>query len=191
MLISFDDGYRNNLEIAAPILKQFSFKATISVIGVSVGKETYKDTGEIMTPHFELEEAKPYVNAGTIDIQSHTYNLHQLEELDGKGCREGVLQMEGESDEDYVRILSEDFKASKTAIEEVLPVSCEVLTYPYGFCDLMSDVVLQSQGAKVTVSLERGVNEVIKGIPQSLIRLKRFNVSDAVSPEELVALMNQ
>ena len=190
VLISFDDGYRNNLELAAPILKKYGFKATISVIGASVGKESYKDTGEIMTPHFELEEALPYVNSGTIDIQSHTYDLHQVEDLDGKGCRQGVLQMKGESEKEYVKILSEDFQKSKEAIDGALPVSCEVVTYPYGFCDLKSDVILQSQGVKVTVSLRRGSNVVVKGIPQSLIRLKRYNISNDVSPEELQAILN-
>lgn len=189
VLITFDDGYRDNLEIAAPILKKYGFKATISVVGVSVGKETYKDTGEIMTPHFELEEAYPYVNAGTIDVQSHTYDMHQVEELDGKGCRQGVLQMKGESEKAYVKALTEDFQASKTAIEEALPVSCEVVTYPYGFCDLKSDVILKSQGVKVTVSLRRGVNEIVEGLPQTLTRLKRFNVSNDMSAEEFMAIL--
>ena len=71
----------------------------------------------------------------------------------------------------------------------MLPVSCEVVTYPYGFCDLKSDVVLKSQGVKVTVSLRRGVNEVVKGVPQSLIRLKRFNVSNDMSAEEFMAIL--
>ena len=189
VLISFDDGYRDNLEIAAPILKKYGYKATISIIGASVGKESYKDTGEIMTPHFEMKEALPYVKSGTIDIQSHTFDMHQVEELDGKGCRQGVLQMDGESDEEYVKALSEDFKATEKIIEDVLPVSCEVVTYPYGFCDLKSDVILKENGVKVTVGLQRGVNEIVKGLPQSLIQLKRFNISNDTTPDELLGLL--
>jgi hypothetical protein len=52
VLITFDDGYLSNYELAFPILKKYNMKATIFVIGVSVGKTKYKDTENIITPHF-------------------------------------------------------------------------------------------------------------------------------------------
>ena len=44
LLISIDDGYQNNLDLAAPLLEKYGFCANIAVIGVSIGHTTYKDT---------------------------------------------------------------------------------------------------------------------------------------------------
>ncbi len=52
-------------------------KATIFAIGVSIGKDTYKDTDHAMTPHFGAAEMQEMVDSGLISIQSHTYDMHQ------------------------------------------------------------------------------------------------------------------
>lgn len=60
VLITFDDGYRSAYELAFPILQEMDFHAAMFPIGVSVGKDTYKDTGLAMVPHFSWEEAKEW-----------------------------------------------------------------------------------------------------------------------------------
>ena len=57
LLITIDDGYQNNLDLAAPLLEKYGFCANIAVIGVSIGHTTYKDTDIPITPHFSLEDA--------------------------------------------------------------------------------------------------------------------------------------
>ena len=37
--LTFDDGYSSTYELAFPLLKEFEMKATVFVIGVSVGKD--------------------------------------------------------------------------------------------------------------------------------------------------------
>lgn len=54
LLISIDDGYQNNLDLAAPLLEKYGFCANIAVIGVSIGHTTYKDTDVPIMPHFSL-----------------------------------------------------------------------------------------------------------------------------------------
>jgi len=58
ILITFDDGYYSNYEYAFPLLKKYDMKATIFVIGISVGKDTYKNTNNPITPHFGYDKAK-------------------------------------------------------------------------------------------------------------------------------------
>jgi peptidoglycan/xylan/chitin deacetylase (PgdA/CDA1 family) len=77
VIITFDDGYYSNYEYAFPILKRYDMKAAIFVIGVSVGKDTYKDTDFDMTPHFGWEEANQMIASGLVSIHSHTYDMHQ------------------------------------------------------------------------------------------------------------------
>lgn len=85
VLITFDDGYRSAYELAFPILQEMDFHAAMFPIGVSVGKDTYKDTGLAMVPHFSWEEAKEMAESGLVSIQSHTYDMHQWEAFETAG----------------------------------------------------------------------------------------------------------
>ena len=75
IVLTFDDGYFSNYEYAFPILQEYDMQATIFAIGVSVGKDTYKDTDHAMTPHFGVDEAREMVASGLISVQSHTYDI--------------------------------------------------------------------------------------------------------------------
>ena len=90
ILITFDDGYLSNLTLAGPILDKYGHKATISVVGITAGSSTYKDTGVSIYPHFTFEAAKMAYGSGLFDFQSHTYDMHQ-NELD-EDHRKGMLQ---------------------------------------------------------------------------------------------------
>lgn len=186
VLISIDDGYQNNIELAAPVLEAAGFSATIAVIGCSVGKTTYKNTDIPITPHFSLESAAPYVERGVLDIQTHSYDMHQVASLDGEDCRQGVLKIDRETDADYISALTADVLKAKEQITSVLDVDCQVFTYPYGLYDTMTEVALHSLGFQVTVTTDPGVNVIIKGVPQSLYLLKRFNVDGGPSGSELI-----
>lgn len=190
ILLSIDDGYRNNLELAAPVLEAEGFSATIAVIGCSVGKTTYKDTDFPITPHFSLESAAPYVEKGVLDIQTHSYDMHQVETLDGAECRQGVLRRDGESEEEYLDALRADALRAKEQITSALDTAVQVYTYPYGRYDTLSEVALHSMGFQVTVTTDPGINVIIKGIPQSLYLLKRLDMSGGLSSGELIEALH-
>lgn len=186
IVITLDDGYQSNLDLALPILAENGFCATISVIGCSVGKTTYKDSGSPMFPHFSFESVAPYVEAGIFDVQTHSYDMHQVASLDGTDCRLGVLRMEGESDEDYTAAFTADYLRAKEELESALDVECRVFTYPYGFWDARTEEILQSLGVQVTVTIDPGVNLIVQGAPQSLYHLKRINVPGGMTAQELM-----
>ncbi len=186
VLITFDDGYRNNLTLAAPLLKQYGYSADIAVIGISVGKETYKDTGESMYPHFSLEEALPWVREGVLSVSSHSYDLHQVPRLDGEDCRHGVLQKEGESNAEYLQVLRQDYERAQTQLLSGLPQSPPVFTYPYGAHSELAEITLHSMGVKITVTTEEGTNQLLKGAPQSLYQLRRISVYGGCTAEDLI-----
>ena len=100
ILITMDDGYGSNLDTAAPILEETGMCATVFAIGINEGEEYYPHSGEPMwQERFAFEKAAPWVEKGIIDVQSHTFDMHQLASY-GYSGRDGVLRLEGESDED-------------------------------------------------------------------------------------------
>lgn len=182
LVITFDDGYRSNYLLAYPVLKKYGFQATIFAIGVSVGKDTYKDTGEAMTPHFSLEEAAEMEASGLITVASHGYNLHEVEGRDKAPIRSGALQREDETEKEYVAFLQDDCRRMR----ELLGDSALLMAYPYGLSSELSEAVLCREGVWTTVTIQPKMNTIVRGVPQSLRKLGRFNVGKHASGEELL-----
>lgn len=189
VVIIADDGYANNLTIAAPLLEKYGFSASIAAIGCSVGKDTYKDTDTPIYPHFSLEEAQPWVDSGVIEIISHSYDMHQSASLDGEDCRQGVLPLAGESEEDYIAALTADFLRSKEQLESGLGVEITAFAYPGGHYCETAEIVLHDLGVQVTLTIHPGTNDVIRGIPQSLYQLRRNWITDDMSGQDLIDLL--
>ncbi len=184
IVITFDDGYRNNYEYALPILEKYGLRATVHVIGVSLGCDTYKDTGVAIYPHFDAQQAVEMLQSGVIDLQSHSFDMHQNPTLD-TDARSGVLQKSGEGESDYIAALRADFALSKTQLENLgADVIC--FAYPQGWFTDLSEAILREEGIKVTLSVTDGIAEIIKGLPQSLLALERLNVTEADSPQGLI-----
>ena len=129
LLISIDDGYQNNLDLAAPLLETYGFCANIAVIGVSIGHTTYKDTDIPITPHFSLEDARPWVARGVLTVTTHSYDMHQVTAVDGAGCRRGVLQMPGEAEPDYIAALTQDYTRAQEQLAGLPGTPLPVFTW--------------------------------------------------------------
>lgn len=186
--ITFDDGYLSNYEIAYPALAQRGMKAAIFVIGVSVGKDTYKDTGKPMIPHFSYEQAKEMVDSGLISVQSHTYDLHQYGPLEPDGGRTGMLPLDGEPQERYLEILRADLDKSIRELERATEEPVTALAYPAGHYNDEIDRVCGELGIPVTFTIEPRTSKLIPGQPESLRRLGRYYIDD-ISAAELLKLI--
>ena len=190
VVITFDDGYRSNYTLAYPILQKYNMKAAIFVIGVSFGKDHYKDTDYAITPHFGAAEAAEMAASGLVSIQSHTYDMHQwLPYETGSAVRENILPLPGESEEAYVQTLTEDFTRSRAQLESATGQPVDMLAYPAGQYSTLAQVTLQSLGVHVTLSTNPGVNTVVKGLPQTLYAMLRFGITEDVTPEALLDMI--
>ena len=191
VLITMDDGYGSNLTIAAPILEETGMRATVFVIGINEGEEYYVHSGEPMWQHrFAFEEAAPWVDKGIIDVQSHTFDMHQLESY-GYSGRDGVRRIPGESDSEYRSALLADAEAFRRRREGRVATELLALAYPFGYYDLEADEVMKEAGYQLTVTIDERINWLHAGDEGCLRMMGRFNVTDCDSGEELVDRLNQ
>lgn len=188
--ITFDDGYLSNYEIAYPLLKKYGMKATIFVIGSSVGCSEYKGSGRKIKPHFSWAQAAEMMDSGLIDIQSHTWDMHQWCEGEGsdtKDVRESVVPLKGETESEYIGEFSADIREFQRVYAEKTGRRCNVISYPQGQYSVLSEVTAAECGIQATLVTETGrKNTLIKGLPQSLRVLSRSNVTESTTDEELL-----
>ena len=193
IVLTFDDGYLSNYEYAYPILQEYDMQATIFAIGVSVGKDTYKDTDHAMTPHFGADEAREMVDSGLISVQSHTFDMHQWPPFeDGNAqVRETLLPFDGEADADYEAAVEADFAESRELLEFITGQPVNALAFPEGAYVTLTQDALRSAGAELTFTTVRAVNTVVKGLPQSLCAMPRFGMTESTDMTALVAELEQ
>ena len=193
IVLTFDDGYFSNYEYAFPILQEYDMQATIFAIGVSVGKDTYKDTDHAMTPHFGADEAREMVDSGLISVQSHTFDMHQWPPFeDGNAqVRETLLPFDGEADADYEAAVEADFAESRELLESITGQPVNALAFPEGAYVTLTQDALRSAGAELTFTTVRAVNTVVKGLPQSLCAMPRFGMTESTDMTVLVAELEQ
>lgn len=126
VVITFDDGYLNNYDLAFPLLKEFNMNATIFVITNSLGSTNY------MSP----ENAKEMSDYG-IDIQSHTSNHPELATLS------------------YEEQLNE-LKASKSYIENITNKPVISIAYPFGSYNQDTIKAATDAGYSIAFTVKKG-----------------------------------
>ncbi len=178
--ITFDDGYLSNYTQAFPILKKYNFHATMFVIGATVGQmELYKNTQFPITPHFSWEQAREMTQSGLVDVESHTYDMHQHPEYDAPHPRTTALPLDGETEEEYIEALVRDHTIMSDTLMDRLGHASEIVSYPRGAQGTLSDALLRSMGVKVTLGIEPKMNTLVKGLPQCLYGMGRFDGAES------------
>lgn len=193
VVITFDDGYLSNYQYAYPILKETGMVATIFVIGATVGNtEYYKGTNYPITPHFTFQQGAEMVASGIISIQSHTYDMHQWAPYETSDSpRVNILPLAGETEEEYRAFLSADCQKIRQAIlEGTGEDKVHAMAYPSGKWNDLAQQVLLENGFDITFTTAPGCALLVKGDPQSLLGLPRYDMSRPVTVEALLNLVS-
>lgn len=126
VIITFDDGYRDNYTNAFPIIKELNMKVTIFVIASYINKELYL-TGD------QIKEMSDY----GMDIESHTLSHKRLSALP------------------YEEQLKE-LKKSKEAIEGITNKPVISIAYPEGIYNDNTKKAVVDSGYSMGFTIERG-----------------------------------
>lgn len=186
VLVTMDDGYTSNLTDAAPILEDLGMCATVFVIGINEGEKLYAHSGEpLLPPRFSYEEAAPWVEKGVLDLQSHTFDMHQLASY-GYSGRDGVLPLEDEPEDVWHSILRDDMRLFCQRREGYVATELLALAYPFGYYNQEVDDLLAEDGIRLTFTIEERNNLLRVGQPDCLRLMGRLNVVEEYSGEYLV-----
>lgn len=114
VVITFDDGYKNNHENALPILKEFGFRAVIYLVVQAVGWDNFwhDPATEVRIPMLSWKEVEELEKHG-FEIGSHTMNHPRLARLDAAKA-------------------ADEIKESRRALEKALGRAPTAFAYPYG-----------------------------------------------------------
>lgn len=116
--LTFDDGYKDFLYTALPILEEFGFTATVFVIGGLLGKENDWEHHYEPKPRIKLLEAEEVreVSERGMEVGAHTMSHAWLPGLDPER-------------------LEEEVSGSRQFLGELLGEAVEGFCYPYGGLD--------------------------------------------------------
>jgi len=138
ILITFDDGYRSNRDVALPLLRRFGFSATVFLVSDLIGRTNRWDADEIQEPLLSLDDVRAMQRAG-IDFQSHTCTHPRLTAL---------------TDADMFAELVE----SRRALESALNAPVSAIAYPWGECTPLVQCLAKAAGYRSGVTLRRRTN---------------------------------
>ncbi|MBU3191719.1 polysaccharide deacetylase family protein [Clostridium bowmanii] len=127
IVITFDDGYKDNYTNAYPILKEFGLKATVFVITNTIDTEkNYLTSNEIRS-----------MDSNNMRIASHTTAHEQLDKI---------------SYSDNVKTMT----ASKAKLEKILGRNINYFAYPYGVNNDSTRKAAKESGYKLAFSTQYG-----------------------------------
>lgn len=120
VVITFDDGYQDNLTNALPILKKYGFKATIYLVNdrhnrdwSGYRKAKNEGAGLKDEPKLSDDEVRELLDSGLIEIAAHTLTHANLKNLDGLESHKEIC-------------------ISKKQIESRFQRNCQSFAYPFG-----------------------------------------------------------
>ena len=105
ILLTFDDGYANNYDVAFPILKESRAKAGIFLIHETLGRHNawHDPAGESWIPMLRLEQAREMQESGLVEFGSHTMRHPRLTKISSDEARWEIAESKRRLESDFGR----------------------------------------------------------------------------------------
>lgn len=164
--ITFDDGYRNNLTHALPVLQRHGFSATCYLVSDYIGQHNIWDEVKNIpkNPLMNEAEIRQWLSAG-MSIAAHT-KTH----VDLSACDEATAWHQ--------------INGSKADLESRFNTVIDDFCYPYGKFDESHVAMVKKAGFKTATSMHRARSVVGK---HDLLCLPRVTVNNNAYPHTFLA----
>ena len=161
VIITFDDGYRDFLDNAFPILERYGFKATVFLVTGRMGSRSNNFDGK---DFLGWEDVRGLRKRG-VAFGSHTVNHLKLKNLQLKEMEVEIVD-------------------SKKEIESRLEEPVEAFSYPYAFPEGRADFLEKFYEVLDRCGYQFGVTTVIGRVNNgdNLLALKRVPVNEYDDP---------
>lgn len=167
VLITFDDGYKSNIELAYPILKENGQKASIFIIGSAIEKATLEKEAPDQKLKFMTKDDITKTQ-DVFDFHSHSYDMHKFENNKPK------LTIST-----YEEIF-EDFEKQKDIVDS------KHFAAPFGGYNSKTRKILKKIGIKTTYTIMPGY--VTKWT--NPLKIPRFGISQYTSMQEFINIVS-
>jgi peptidoglycan/xylan/chitin deacetylase (PgdA/CDA1 family) len=158
--VSFDDGMRNNLTTALPIMSEYGIPGTVYMtVGYLAGHSPW-----VQSPNdnrmMDETELRAIADAGW-EVGAHTMTHADLSTLDYEGCRREIEE-------------------SKIELEAIIDAPIETFAYPFGRRSAVAQQAAKDSGLRAAVSTGQGswdpfeIKRVMVGAldPMSIVVMK-------------------
>lgn len=158
VLLTFDDGYRSNYELAYPLFQKYQVKAVISIMVFmqTVGAESF----------LTWDMCREMDASGLVEIGSHAYLLHNLDDRNGSftpGGVNGVQRIPGEDDDAFQTRVLDDIQTSYDLIAEEIGRPPVFFAYPFGVTEPDAQAFIDGLFPVTAVTLS-GTADLDKGL---------------------------
>ncbi|MCI8488368.1 MAG: polysaccharide deacetylase family protein [Clostridia bacterium] len=177
VVLTFDDGFYNNLYYVDKLAEEFGMKFSVSVVGAYTQKEKGETKRSPVYSYLSEEEIRQLHTGGRAELCNHTYDMHRTHP------RKGVSRKAGESDEDYRAALVADSEKCRAMLEKAIGDRVEVFTYPFGSYGKGTAEIFRSLGYRALLTCKGGVNVFYKGSTEGLYCVMRYNRSGRANTE--------
>ena len=155
-----------------------SMKAVVSVVGSYAEKFSKTDYRNPCNAYLGYEDIKELYNSGRIEIANHSYDMHR------QVPRRGAMQIKGESDAAYHKVLTEDLEKSRRIIEENCGITMETYTYPFGQISPHARNIIKEQGYIAILNCCEKIN--LLDNDEACLTLGRFNRPCGIKTEDFM-----
>lgn len=185
VLITFDDGFYNNLSEALPLLEKYDMYAIVSAVGTYTEKLAAADPHSPAYSYLTWDDIAELAASGRVEIGDHTYDMHSL-----YSGRRGCGRIPGEPPEDYALALRTDIGLMQTELRTHTGSAPAVFAYPFGEVSPESVPVLREMGFRMTLTCREDINLITRD-PECLFGISRFNRSGLYTTGEFMELLTK
>ncbi|NQT06430.1 MAG: polysaccharide deacetylase family protein [Candidatus Omnitrophica bacterium] len=161
LVITFDDGYRDNIVNAVPIMEEFGIKATFFITVSFLG--TTKTHPDREWQHWRCME---WMDLREIAERGHRIGSHCMHHVD-------LRSLTGEA-------AKKELLSSRDELSSSLGIDIDTFSYPYGFYNPAVSLLAKDAGYRAACTTVDGVNDSTA----DLYELKRTEITGRDANEE-------